>query len=322
MPARPFLFCLLLMLVAPAQASSIAQAEAWLKVKDARATPAIAALVKAEPRSAQVRILQTRLLLQQGEVGDAVDAANEAVDLAPTDAQAYYWLGNAYGMQIGRANAMSKAFIAPKLRDAFERAIALDPNLHDARGNLMEYYLQAPAIVGGSVDKARAQAAELAKRDPPRGHYARARLAMHDKQPDVAAKAYVAAWEARPESVTYRAAAGQALQETRQWDRAFGLYEAWTAEDPKAAGAWYQLGRTAAVSGQRLDEGAAALKTYLTLPLGPGGPPLHHAWYRLGQVQAKAGDKPAARASLEKALKGEPGNADFKAALAALAQTP
>ena len=168
------------------------------------------------------------------------------------------------------------------------------------------------------MDKARAQAVELARRDPPRGHYARGRLATYDKQPDVAAKAYLAAWEARPESTNYRTAAGLALQETRQWDRAFAHYLAWTAEDARAAGAWYQLGRTSALSGLRLDVGADALRRYLALPMVPGQPSMHHAWYRLGQVQSQAGDKLAARASFGNALKGEPGNADFKAALAAL----
>ncbi len=312
------LLCLLLTLAIPAGAATVTQAEGWLKARDARAAPAITALVKAEPDNAEVRILQARLLLQQGNSKAAIDAASEAVELAPTLAQAHYWLGNAYGSRIGQVGSMSQAFMAPKMRDAFERAIALDPDLHDARTNVIEYYLQAPAIVGGSVDKARVQAAELARRDPPRGHYARGRLAMHDKQPEVAAKAYIAAWEARPESVAYRNAAGVALQESRQWDRAFALYQAWTAEDPKATSAWYQLGRTSALSGERLELGASALKTYLVLPLAPGQPAMHHAWYRLGQIQAKAGDSAAARGSLEKALKGDPDNADVKAALAAL----
>ena len=315
---RPLLLCLLLFTAVPAHAATLAQAEAWLKARDARAAPAVAALLKANPRSAEAHILHARLLLQQGKGDDAADAAGEAVDLAPANAQAHYWLGNAYGYRITRVGTLSQGFMAPKLRDAFERALALDPNLHDARSNLMEFYLQAPAIVGGSVDKARAQAAELARRDPPRGHYARGRLAMHDKQPAEAAKAYVAAWEASPANTTYRRAAGQALQETGQWDRAFELYLAWTAEDAKAGGAWYQLGRAAALSGQRQDLGMAALKTYLALPLAPAEPPKHHAWFRLGQLQAKSGDKVAARASFVSALKGDPGNADFKTALGAL----
>ena len=318
MRASHLFHCLLLLIALPVGASGIAEADAWLKAKDARAAPAIAGLLKSDGKNPQVHILQARLLLQQGKAEDAVDAAGEAVDLAPDNAQAHFWLGNAYGSRIGQVGTMSQAFIAPKLRDAFERAIALDPDLHEARSSLVEYYLQAPAVVGGSVDKARAQAAELARRDPPRGHYARGRLATHDKQPDVAAKAYLAAWKARPENVAYRSAAGLALQETRQWDQAFDLYQAWTAEDPKAAGAFYQLGRTAVLSGQRAEVGMPALKKYLALPAAPGQPPMHHAWYRLGQLQARVGDKASARGSFEKALKGEPGNADFKAALAAL----
>lgn len=318
MPVRSLLLGLLLTLALPASAATLAEADAWLKAKDARAAPAIAAMLKANPGSPEAHILHARLLLQQGKGDDAVDAAAEAVDLAPANAQAHYWLGNAYGYQITRVGTLSQGFMAPKLRDAFERAVALDPDLHEARSSLIEYYLQAPAIVGGSVDKARAQAAELAKRDPPRGHYARGRLAMHDKQPEEAAKAYLAAWQARPANLDYRRAAGQALQETAQWDRAFELYLAWTAEDAKASGAWYQLGRAAALSGQRLELGMTALRNYLALPLAPAEPPKHHAWFRLGQVQAKSGDKVAARVSFGNALKGDPGNAEFKAALAGL----
>jgi cytochrome c-type biogenesis protein CcmH/NrfG len=61
-----------------------------------------------------------------------------------------------------------------------------------------------------------------------------------------------------------------------------------------------------------------ALRNYLALPLAPAEPPKHHAWFRLGQVQAKSGDKAAARVSFGNALKGDPGNAEFKAALAGL----
>jgi len=312
-------FCLLLLLVcAPALAMTASEAESLLLAKDPRAAEAIASLLKAQPRSPEAWILQTQLLLQQGQDSKAVDAARKAVDFGPRDARAFHWLGNAYGNRIGQVGVLSQAMIAPKLRDAFERAVALDPDLHQARSNLVEYYLQAPAIAGGSVDKARAHAAELDRRDPPRGHYARGLLAMHDGDATGAAKAFAAAHGARPENKGYRMAAGLAYQQTGQWDEAFDLFMAWTREDPSATGAWYQLGRTSAMSGQRLAEGANALRRFLALPAAAGEPPKHHAWYRLGQVQARAGDKDAARISFEQALKGEPGNSDFRAALASL----
>lgn len=299
-------------------AATLADAETWLVAKDPRAAPAIAALAREQPRSPEVRVLQVRLLLQQGQPEQAVDAAEEAVELGPESAQAHYWLGNAYGMRIGQLGSVRQAMMAPRLRDAFERALALDPDIHEARVSLVEYYLQAPAIMGGGLDKARAQAAELARRDPPRGHYARGRIAQNQQDLAGAASAYAAAHAARPENLNYRMASGLAYQANRQWAQAHALFADWVRQDPKAASAWYQLGRTAALSGEQLEEGAAALRTYLALPPAPNLAPAHHAWFRLGQIQAQAGDKAAARESYGKALAGDPGNADFQAALDAL----
>lgn len=309
---------LLLSLPSAATAATLAEATEWLVAKDARAAPAIAALLKAQPRSADVHVLHARLLLQQREPEDAIEAAERAIELGPTHAQAHYWLGNALGQRIGQVGMLRQAAMAPRLREAFERALSLDPAIHEARLNLIEFYLQAPSFAGGSVEAARAHAAELARRDPPRGDYAAGRLAVHAEDLPAAAKAYGAAYRARPDNTNFRMAAGTTWQAMKQWDEAFALYQAWTKEDPAAAGAQYQLGRTAALSGRFLAEGEAALRRYLALPLAPGQPPHHHAWYRLGQVQAHAGNKDAARVSFQNALKAEPGNDDFKAALSAL----
>lgn len=318
MRAIALLMSSLLLLPASLPAATPAQAGAWLTAKDLRAEAAVEGLLRAQPLDPEVHVLRTRLLLQQRNIPDAIEAAERAVRLGPGHAQAHFWLGNALGQRIGQVGMLRQAAMAPRLREAFERALQLDPAIHEARLNLMEFYLQAPPFAGGSVDKARAHAAELVRRDPPRGHYATGRLAMHAEDFPAAAKAYGAAYRARPDNASFRMAAGTAWQATKQWDEAFALYRAWTEEDPAAAGAQYQMGRTAALSGRFLAEGEAALRRYLLLPPAPGQPPHHHAWYRLGQVQAHAGDRDAARGSFRKALKGDPGNAEFKAALSAL----
>ena len=72
------------------------------------------------------------------------------------------------------------------------------------------------------------------------------------------------------------------------------------------------------MSGQNLDEGAVALGRYLKMPHGKNEPQSQHAYYRLGQIQAKAGRKAEARASLQAALKLDPNYADARAELAKL----
>lgn len=207
----------------PAAAATPAEARAWLEAKDGRAAAAIEALAKARPRDAEAQVLLVRLRLQQGRADEALDLAEEIVDFAPDDAHAHNWLGNAYGSRIGQVGMLSQAMMAPKLRDAFLRAVELDPDQHEARVSLVEFYLQAPAIAGGSLAAARVQAAELARRDPPRGHYARGRIAAYEKKPAEAAAAFAAAHAARPTHAGYRMSAGIAHQEAGQWEQAHAL---------------------------------------------------------------------------------------------------
>ncbi|GGA85207.1 hypothetical protein GCM10011521_24570 [Arenimonas soli] len=295
------------------------EAEALLKDRDPRAAQVVAALAKARPQDREVRVLQLRVLLQDPDrTEQALDMAEDLVDDEPDYAPAHLWLSNAYANRIGRVGRFSQATMAPKLRRALERALELDPDLHEARSSLLEYYLQAPGIVGGSVEKARAQIAELQRRDPPRGHYGQGRLAQYEERLDDARRHYLAAFAARPSNAVYRMTAGIIHQDAKDWDKAFAVFDQWTHEEPKAAGAWYQLGRTAVLSGQRLDEGVAAFKRFLALPEQPGQPEHKHAWYRMGQALALAGDKAAARQALEKSLSLDPDLAEAKAELAKL----
>lgn len=314
----PVLFLASLLPLA-AGAADLATADALLKDRDPKAAAAVAAVLKARPNDPEARLLQVRLLLQQpDETKAALEAAEDLVDDFPGHAAAHLWLGNAYANRIGRVNSFSQGLMAPKLRGALERALALDPNLHEARTSLLEYYLQAPGIVGGSVAKAKAQAAELQRRDPPRGHYALGRIAQHEARLDDARRHYLDAYAARPDNATFRMSAGLIHQEDKAWDQAFDVFAAWTRDEPRAANAWYQLGRTAVLSGQRLDEGAAAFRRFLALPERPGQPEHKHGWWRLGQALAQAGDKAGARAAFGKALALDPALEEARAELAKL----
>lgn len=322
--SRAVLLALILLSAAPSFAASVppadavAAASARLEARSADAGASVSALLAAHPDDPSVRVLQVRWLLQQGEREAALDLAEEVADDAPEHAQAQYWLGNAYGQRIGEVGMLTQARYAPKLRAAFERALALDPAIHEARLALVQFHLQAPAIVGGDPAKAKAQQRELARRDPPRGHYAQAQIAQSEKDTATAIREYVAAWKARPENEGFRMSAGLALQEGGRWDEAHALFDAWSREKPAHGPAWYQLGRVAALSGRFLEDGAAGLRRYLTLPVGRGQPEPKHAWWRLAQVQKHAGDTAAARASLEQALKLDRGFAEAKAELAKL----
>ena len=299
--------------------------EALLKARDPGALSRAQAFVDANEANARAWVLLARAQLQKGEAEEAVDSAEQAVELAPNDAQAHFWLGNSLGMRIGQVNMLRKMGMAPDLRDAFEAAVRLDGNLLDARSALIQFYLQAPAAMGGGVEKAKVQVAEIAKRNPVRGHLAQATIERAHNKDDAAAMraidAAVAAVPALPaDDIDTRTSVGTTLVALERYDDAHGYYRAWMAAQPGHATPHYQLGRLAAISGQFLDEGSAGLRRYLEddLARGENDPKDTAAWWRLGQIQAKQGDTAAARASFQTALRLDPDNAEAKRDLAAL----
>ena len=317
---RFMLSCLLLFVLGGSSAFAITAQDVKLQLeaRDKKALASADALAKAEPKNAEAWILLTRARLQASQGEAAIASAEKAVKLAPNNSQAHFMLGSAYGSRIGQVGMFSQMSMAPKLRDAFEKTVALDPANLDAREALLQYYLQAPAMVGGGKDKASVQVAEIAKRDAARGHLARAQVFMLEKNNAAALKSYEAAYAAKPSDKNIRLALGIGYQMTERWNEAFKHFRTWTAQDEKAGPAWYQIGRTSAMSGLHIEEGIAALQKYLAMPHAANEPQNKNAYHRLGQLYAKAGKTMEAKAALQAALKLDPKFADAKTELGKL----
>ena len=307
-----------------ASAATTSEVEALIKQRAPNALAQAQALVDAEESNARAWTLLARAQLMQGEPADAVESAEQAVELAPNDAQAQLWLGNSLGVRIGEVNMLRQVAMAPDLRDAFEAAVRLDPGLFDARTALIQYYLRAPEAMGGGTAKAKVQVAEIAKRNAVRGHLAQAMLDRAAKDDAAYRRSIDAAVAAAPQlpasDIDVRSAVVGNLVAQQRYADARDFARAWSQAFPTQAAPQYQLGRIAAISGEALDEGGAALKRYLDAGLsrGENDPRDGFAWWRLGQIQAKQGDTAAARASLQTALRLEPDNAEVKKALDAL----
>jgi len=125
-----------------------------------------------------------------------IPACEKAVSLAPNNGLYHLWLGRIYGERADRVTFLKAAGLAKKVRTEFEQAVALDPNSWEARTDLAEFYLEAPFIVGGGEDKARAQADLLLPLNPGMAHWVRARIAQRNKDAATAEQEYRAAIDA------------------------------------------------------------------------------------------------------------------------------
>lgn len=107
-------------------------------------------------------------LYQAAEYRQAMQLFEQIVAEAPSS-EAYHWLGKSYGHMAERAALFRALDYARKTRAALEKAVELDNRNRAAVKNLLEFYQQAPAIVGGSQERARQLQERLAamKHDKP-----------------------------------------------------------------------------------------------------------------------------------------------------------
>lgn len=246
------------------------------------------------------------LHLADDRFGPAADAFERAVRERDGSAVYHFWLGQAYGAQAQRANVLRQASLAGKTKREFERAVQLAPDYVEAREGLMQYYLLAPGIMGGSKERARQQLAEIRRRNAYRGALLAAGLALREKDTAGAVREYEQLTRQYPDSVSAWSGLAQLQGQQGQWDAAWATVDRMLRATDGAPAAQYTVGRIAAESGQQLERGAAALAGYLRGSPRPGEPSLGGAHWRLGMIREKQGQRAAARAEYEAALRLEP----------------
>ncbi len=142
------------------------------------------------PSDAESANLLCRAYFTLDEWDRAEASCKKATSLEPDNSRYHLWLGRVYGEKADRANFMSAASLAGKVRNEFERAVQLNPKDVEARLDLAEFYVDAPGIVGGGEEKAREQAHAVAAISPAREHWIYARIAEHKKDSTEAEREY------------------------------------------------------------------------------------------------------------------------------------
>jgi tetratricopeptide (TPR) repeat protein len=145
------------------------------------------------PNDAGAHNLLCRAYFAVGKWDHAISECEKAISLEPNNGEYHLWLGRTYGEKADASNFLTAAGLAKKVRTEFERAVQLEPSNVSARTDLAEFYLEAPGIVGGGQDKARAQADMVAKLNPAKAHWIQGRLAEKNKDVTAAEREYRAA---------------------------------------------------------------------------------------------------------------------------------
>jgi tetratricopeptide (TPR) repeat protein len=261
-----------------------------------------------------------RVYVAMDKSGDAIGWFEKAIKANDKVSVHHLWLGNSLGDQAEHTNKLKLPFLARRIKSEFEKAVELDPTSIDGRHGMIQFYAQAPGVMGGNLDKAKEQAREIEKLNAMRGHWEMAQL-LETKDKDFAGaeREYNAALTAAPDSNFAYNSLAQFYRRQKKYSEAVGVYERLLKAKPDASNAHLNIGYNVALSGQNLERGEQEIKGWLADP--PKDAPAVNtgfAHYVLGMIYDRQSKKDAARAEYQLALQFNPKNAEAKKALDAL----
>ena len=277
-------------------------------VKDAeagyfhKALPLIEPLVKDHPEDAEVQFRYGQALAGIGRVEEGVTALKAAIALDPKNGVYHRVLGETYEANFQQVSMFKMFGFAKSLQAEFQSAVQLAPSDVQSHVDLANFYINAPNIFGGSLDKAHAEEDVIGKLDKVAELQVRANEAG-EKDDIASGEALLKQAIALDKTSASRIALGLFYAGVKRYDDALQAFRDAEAADPKAYEAWYQIGRVAGFTdASHYAEGIESFKHYLAIDDLPDTvPSMAWAHYRLGNIYEHQGHKDLARTEYQAA---------------------
>ncbi len=122
--------------------------------------------------------------LKTDNYDEAIDQFENAIDINNKNAEYYFYLGESLAEKAKNSGTFKRAWLAPKIRHAYEKVISLDKNHIKAFMRLTQFYMIAPGIMGGDMDKARTFSRIVIDMDRVKGTLLLAQVYKKEDKPD------------------------------------------------------------------------------------------------------------------------------------------
>ncbi len=258
--------------------------------------------LKDSPQDADAYNLLSRSYFAMQKWDQAIAAGEKAVSIAPNNSEYHMWLGRAYAEKADHSSFITAAQLTKKIRQEFERAVDLDARNVEARSDLAEFYIEAPAFMGGGKSKAKREADAIAQQDAATAHWVQARIAEKDKRYEDAEREYrTAIADSGNQGSYWLNLASFYRRQHRLADMESAITSA-IAADKKRPNVLFDAAQMLFGAGRNFVGAANIVRKYLVNGPTVEEAPAFQAHYLLGLILEKQGDKAGAAAEYKAAL--------------------
>ena len=163
--------------------------------------------------------------IQLKEWDKAIGYYQKLKTLKPNEANYYYKYGGALGLKSKAGGKWVAIRLVGDMKESFEKALQLNPKHIEARWAMIEYYLQVPALFGGSEKKAQRYADELMRLSPVDGYLSKGHIDEYFERFKNAEKNYLKAIEVSGSKTTYERLAALYKVKLHQPEKAIKIIE-------------------------------------------------------------------------------------------------
>lgn len=229
-------------------------------------------LLPLSPKHAAIYALIGKTYYMEGQYKSSTTYFDKAVAEDSLNSSYYAWLGKTYGRRAEQSCLLTALAYARKTQESFEKAVALDEGNLAALGDLFEYYLEAPGIAGGGMDKAEHVAARIRRQNEVEGHYVLARIAENGRDVETAEREYRTALPLAPRDIGRVIDLAAFLAKQGHYQGSENLFDLARQIAPASPKLMFARAASYVQTGRNLLEASSLIQRYIGSPHTPDDP--------------------------------------------------
>jgi len=239
----------------------------------------------------------SRIYMHEGEFKQATETIAQALEIEPNSVDEVLLAGDVYCNRAQNASMFTALKMAKRCIAQYESAITLSPNNIQALASAVEFHLEAPAIAGGSKDKAQQFLKQLHGVSPEDAMYYEMQIFARDKKTEAALKLADTLSDRGIDSARIQYKVGRFYKDAGKFDKAKALLKALSERPDSPEDSWFitdsllQLGETYLHEGKDFQRSIDLIEKYRSLNSDPSD--VHYFWatWSLAKAYYAKGDR-------------------------------